>query len=178
MPPENTAPDLRTCPGCDGRFPYEALIPWVRRRPTTRKLCRTCFAEARNRANRQAVSRRREAGTCIRCARPRLPTASRCLIHWAVSIGANHGLTTQAHARRLVALLEAQDYRCALTGERLTPGVNASLDRIVPRREGGDMDSTNLQWVTRRINIAKADMSTAEFVAMCEAVVAHGQRSR
>jgi len=68
-------------------------------------------------------------------------------------------------------LWRQQAGRCARTKELLKPGINASLDHIVPisryKEIFGNMkgvhDITNLQWVTKRYNIAKNNMLEEEF---------------
>jgi 5-methylcytosine-specific restriction endonuclease McrA len=66
-------------------------------------------------------------------------------------------------------MLEQQRYRCALTGDRLTPE-NLALDHIVPISEGGGFDVENSQLVTRDANRAKHTMSQSDFVQLCKNV--------
>jgi 5-methylcytosine-specific restriction endonuclease McrA len=120
--------------------------------------------------------RRMDAGLCPLCEQAPAGDATECLLHWAVRVGATKGYTTYTGARRLLAILEAQRFRCALSGVPLVPGRNASLDHIVPRCHNGPNDLDNLQWVTTQVNRGKWDMSLAEFLEMCHAVVAHQAR--
>lgn len=69
----------------------------------------------------------------------------------------------------LSEMLEQQRYRCALTGDRLTPE-NLALDHIVPISEGGGFDVENSQLVTRDANRAKHTMSQSDFVQLCKNV--------
>ena len=69
----------------------------------------------------------------------------------------------------LVEKVESQAYKCALTGEELTP-VLSSLDHINPRCSGGDDGIDNLQIVLPSVNRAKSTMTQKQFVAMCHAV--------
>ncbi|MBN8216623.1 MAG: HNH endonuclease [Spirochaetes bacterium] len=66
----------------------------------------------------------------------------------------------------LRSLLEEQGYRCAMTGERLTP-MNTAFDHIKPLSKGGTSKKTNLQAVTRQVAAAKSDISVKEFVKLC-----------
>jgi hypothetical protein len=66
----------------------------------------------------------------------------------------------------LKSILDAQNYRCALSGEELTPE-NVALDHIVPVIEGGDFIASNCQLVTSAVNRAKNTMSERDFIAMC-----------
>ena len=73
-------------------------------------------------------------------------------------------------AGQLMNLLKAQGFKCALTGEQLTPE-NCELDHIIPMSKGGGNNVENLQWVLRTINRAKGVMTQEEFVSMCQDVV-------
>ena len=55
----------------------------------------------------------------------------------------------------LLNLLENQNYKCAITGDNLELGVNASLDHIVEKCNGGSCELDNLQWVTKKANNSK-----------------------
>lgn len=73
----------------------------------------------------------------------------------------------------LARLWLAQGGRCAYTGRAITPGVNASLDHVVPRARGGADTVDNLVWTCAAVNRAKTDMTPAEFRALCAEVLAH-----
>lgn len=75
-------------------------------------------------------------------------------------------------AANVLRLLECQNYRCALTGRRLTPDV-ASLDHIIPVRHGGKHAIENTQVLHKDVNRAKSTMSIEEFVQLCREVVRH-----
>ncbi len=64
-----------------------------------------------------------------------------------------------------------QGGRCALTGGLLLPGVNASVDHIVPRSAGGTSDETNLQWVVADVNGWKGAMPMTRVVEMARKIV-------
>ena len=72
-------------------------------------------------------------------------------------------------AKRLLELIERQEYRCALSGEKLTPKT-ASLDHKEPLSRGGEHNMANVQIVHRFVNRAKGTMSQAEFIEMCRKV--------
>lgn len=66
--------------------------------------------------------------------------------------------------------LEAQNFKCAYTGEAIVPGINASIDHIVPASRGGSDGPENLQWVSKVINLMKTSMTHDEFIAMCKRI--------
>lgn len=51
--------------------------------------------------------------------------------------------------------LKYQNYKCALTGEKLIFGKNISLDHIFPFSKGGSDNIENLQWITLKANLNK-----------------------
>jgi 5-methylcytosine-specific restriction endonuclease McrA len=68
--------------------------------------------------------------------------------------------------------LEYQRYRCALTGRKLTPD-EASLDHIVPVRDGGEHTIENAQILHRDVNRAKSVLSHQAFINLCREVTKH-----
>lgn len=68
-------------------------------------------------------------------------------------------------------LFLSQGARCAYSGEALVPGVNASVDHRQPVSRGGVHALENLQWVSRKVNIMKSDMTHEEFLDTCHAIV-------
>jgi 5-methylcytosine-specific restriction endonuclease McrA len=71
--------------------------------------------------------------------------------------------------REAEAILEKQQYRCALSGVPLSPD-DLALDHIIPISKGGDFSASNAQFLTKKVNRAKHTMSCSEFVQMCRAV--------
>ncbi len=83
----------------------------------------------------------------------------------------------EINGKSLRALLEKQQYRCALTGATLTPD-NASLDHIVPVCRGGEIKAlSNVHIVTKAANRMKSTLTTDELVQMCWAIL-HFQQER
>ena len=72
---------------------------------------------------------------------------------------------------QLLALLERQKYKCAMTGRPITPET-AAIDHVVPACHGGTHTIENLQVVHKDVNRAKGTMEIEEFVALCRKVVA------
>lgn len=78
----------------------------------------------------------------------------------------------------LISILEAQNYKCALSGDPLTclreKGTqfwnNASIDRI---NAGGSYTKDNIQLVCRAVNGLRRDMSVDEFRTWCHKVTFH-----
>ena len=81
----------------------------------------------------------------------------------------------EVNVSELLALLDRQGFRCALTGRQLTPE-NSVLDHVDPVAAGGSHAIENCQFVVGEINNAKGTMGQAEFVAMCYEVAAWAER--
>ena len=82
-------------------------------------------------------------------------------------------------ARDLEALAEKQNYICNITGDKLIPTVNMSLDHIKPVSKHPEVkgDINNVQWVTKWANAAKWDLSIDELIKQCEKVIAQSNRN-
>ncbi|WP_435022405.1 HNH endonuclease [Tundrisphaera sp. TA3] len=102
-------------------------------------------------------------GCCIVCGKERdnkSVTCEKCIKkNYAKSI---LGSTKKAHV--IEELFNSQNRRCAYTGLRLELGVNASLDHIIPRSQGGSNDPSNLQWVHKWVNYMKSTTPSDEFL--------------
>ena len=66
----------------------------------------------------------------------------------------------------LLALLESQDYLCALSGVRLDLQT-AELDHKIPIARGGSNALRNLQWVHKDVNRCKNTLTNDEFIEVC-----------
>ncbi|QDT05210.1 HNH endonuclease [Rubripirellula lacrimiformis] len=82
--------------------------------------------------------------------------------------------TGKINVKNVMQLLEHQGYQCTLTGRSLTPEV-ASLDHIVPVRDGGEHVIENTQVLHRDINRAKSILSNEDFIQMCREVTAFAE---
>ena len=67
-------------------------------------------------------------------------------------------------------LLEEQKYKCALTGEVLTPD-NTTFDHIEPLSKGGSSLKDNLQAVTKISNQCKSNLEMADFLELCFKII-------
>lgn len=76
----------------------------------------------------------------------------------------------------LLAKLEQQQYRCALTGRKLTPAT-AALDHIEPKSVGNNDTIDNVHWVHGDVNKAKGTMELGAFIAMCKEIAAWTERT-
>lgn len=70
----------------------------------------------------------------------------------------------------LARLWKQQRGRCALTGRRLNRE-NAHLDHIIAKARGGSDEVSNLRWLCTEANLARRELSDAEFVTLCSDVM-------
>ena len=75
-------------------------------------------------------------------------------------------------AKMIMAMIERQQFRCALSGRELTPET-ASLDHIQPLPRGGAHDLSNVWIVDHQVNAAKGTLTKDEFVTLCCEVADH-----
>lgn len=147
-----------TCIAC-------GLRPIFIERSTTR--CLECCDA--NKAKAMASRRSRlERGTCADCGLAPPSVRIQCLRCWYDNVAQRYRID----AADLCQLWEHQGGCCALTGETLIPGVNASLDHVVPVKRGGTADITNVRWVTIIVNQAKRDFGDPDFFDMCRKIAA------
>lgn len=69
---------------------------------------------------------------------------------------------------KVFSILQSQQFKCVYTGEALVLGENASIDHKKPvcRFPELSADVSNIQWVTRRVNFLKRDLTHEEFIAI------------
>ena len=126
-------------------------------------------------------ARQTDTGGCMQCKAP-ATHGLRCEYHWLTMFVHAHRMSpTRACAEMLRQIWTEQGGKCALTGIQMEIGgggksrtpLVASVDHKIPKAAGGTNSKENLQWVCFAVNAAKADMSQADFIALCRKVSAH-----
>lgn len=74
--------------------------------------------------------------------------------------------------KSILDLLHRQGFKCAYSGDPLTPE-NTSADHRIPVSANGEHSIENIALVTRQVNAAKGTLSLVEFVQMCHKVSRH-----
>ena len=130
--------------------------------------CKACS----NLFKTEAHARRKANGRCDRCNSVKLPTHSMCMWHFFYYGAQKHIENSVCSASHMMDLWVKQGMRCPYTGEVLVPGDNLSFDHILPSSRFPEIasDISNIQLVTRRINILKGDLTHEEFISMCTGV--------
>jgi 5-methylcytosine-specific restriction endonuclease McrA len=114
--------------------------------------------------------RKKENGICLHCPLP-ATVGTLCLNDWFRNVASIH-FGTRSMGPPLANLWDEQKGRCFYTGVELVPGVNASLDHIVPLTKGGILSIENCRWVTKSINMVKSNLTHDEFVQLCASITA------
>lgn len=181
---EKWAADELLCNSCGSRMSDKAFKTCDRcRDQTSERLNRHLMSTPRapQKLSAQALSKRRSAasirksrkassGICFVCRQPKMQASRYCKAHWLDNTLRRYGFGRHQHDA-MWAKLEAQEFRCYYSGVSLVPGVNASLDHLIPRSRGGDpTDEENCVWCDRLMNSFKNDLTEAEFVERCKAV--------
>ena len=116
-----------------------------------------------------------DARCCTRCGK-QADAGGLCVKHWFEVVAKRlRRCSSEADidASTLARMWARQNGRCALTGQKLVPGLNASVDHILPESRGGLTTEGNLQWTTAAVNSAKWDKTVEEFVELCGQVLRH-----
>ena len=111
-------------------------------------------------------------GGCDQCGNPTLPNAQTCEKHYLQDVASNRMGSTR-YWTDLKRIWDEQIGKCAYSDEKLVLGVNASLDHIVPISQRPDLksDVSNVQWVSRRMNVIKNDLTESEMYALFKSVL-------
>lgn len=126
-----------------------------------------------------AVYARRLAKTCChRCGEPLGDAQGKSCIKCILKSVARKRLDDESRWVDLLNLYNQQERRCAISGEKLVFGLNASLDHKQATSRGGTHDLQNLQWVTKQVNDAKGARSEAELIEMCRLILEYQQEKQ
>jgi len=136
--------------------------------------CKSCVITYAQKSRKKIWNKRIEKGLCRECGKPTLIHSKRfCEFHYIASMIRNaigHG--SKEVALRLYDKLYSQNFTCPYTGEKLVLGVNAWIDHILPRSRfpGQETSLDNLQWVSKKANKAKHNLTKNEFISFCKLI--------
>lgn len=88
----------------------------------------------------------------------------------------SRNITITAEERAILAKKLEKDLLhtpyCPYTGEKLYPGINTALDHKNPisRYPKQALNYKNFQWVSKRYNVAKNDLTDDEFMILCKKI--------
>jgi len=142
------------------------------------KDCAQVYAKQRYKRHKKMTS---SSGLCntYGCKTKAFMGGRLCAKHFYKNTSANR-LGHGGFAKELEVLAEKQNYICSITGDKLVPTVNMSLDHIKPVSKYPEVkgDINNVQWVTKWANAAKWDLSINELISQCEKVIAQSNKNK
>lgn len=152
-------------------------------RLTNKNKCQSCCAEiiigktCEKCLKRQSVRRkelyelRKKNELCVRCCvKTDKIYCDECSKIKRLKIRAKKYLGNKNKWKQLETLFNRQNGLCYYSGLPLTLGLDAHLDRKIPRSKGGLNEISNLQWVNKDVNLMKRALLEEEFLKLCEAI--------
>ena len=153
----------RLCEDC-GQTPQDGMVH-----------CQKCLAKRR--IQRTYSKKQVPMGFCTVCRHKKclkVLVNAKLYMRYCQECYLRHAAASQFSSAKLWTILldklEAQQWQCVYSGDKITLGLNDSMDHIIPKSIRPDLikDPSNIQWVTRIINKIKHNLTHDEFVAMIE----------
>lgn len=107
---------------------------------------------------------KKKLGICVSCSAIKLEHANYCMECW-LKLTSYRALGDRSRWEELQELLIKQKFECAYSGVTLVPGLNTSVDHIIPKSRGGSNDITNIQWILKPLNTLKGELTHDEFIS-------------
>jgi len=166
---------MKTCCICLLALPTSKFSKNVQQADNLNPRCRDCY----NGYNRISVANSKAFGVCTKISCRDVPFSHSylCQEHYFKQFAPVSELYSKWVLLRDLA--ESQDYKCALSGSELIPGISMSLDHIKPRSKFPELSSdiNNLQFVTLEINVMKRALDLDYFISVCSSIHRHSSNS-
>lgn len=171
-------PENKTCSACLSSFSFDQFYK-ATKTDRLEAYCKKCSNKISNKTKESQKFSRIERGLCKFCNNTKLPYQNQvCEKHYLVAIAARVlGKADNFMVQELQEKLKSQNWLCPYTGDKLILGLNTHLDHKFPvsRYPERATDMDNLEWVSKRANLAKSDMTPEEFIDFCKLIVSHSQ---
>lgn len=131
--------------------------------------CESCNSR-RSVYNKKKYREWKEQGQCCQCGKDTVLNKNYCEKHYLMKISQTR-LGTQKFWKELKELIIKQDYKCALTGDKISFDMDTELDHILPKYRGGSNELSNVQWVTKEANWFKRALTENELLVLCEKIL-------
>ena len=131
--------------------------------------CSVCN-KRRAEKNKENYNKWKQDGKCCQCGKEIIKGKNYCEKHYLMKISHTR-LGTQSYWKELKLLLEKQNFKCALTGDKISFEMNIELDHKLPKYRGGLNDLSNVQWVTKEANWFKRALTENELLILCEKIL-------
>lgn len=113
----------------------------------------------------------KENNKCLECGNERLENTKYCEEHYYKML-TYKAMGSEVFWRELRDKFFNQKGLCFYTGDKLTHGINSSIDHIIPKSSKDERVYTidNLVWCTREVNLAKRHTSLDDFITLCKKI--------
>jgi 5-methylcytosine-specific restriction endonuclease McrA len=141
-------------------------------KPSNSRNCQDC-SNKNKKARARKVKEREELGLCVKCGKTAsVPTNRKCSACYL-----KHTADRYLHATtkwvELMELFDKQNGFCPYTGRKLTIGLDAEIDHIISRQQGGKDELSNFQWVYFDVNRMKAHHTHEQFLNFVREIYQH-----
>ena len=109
------------------------------------------------------------SGQCRQCGNKETIKSNFCEKCYLIRVSAKR-LGSGKYWKELKLLLEKQNYKCSLTGDKLTFN-NMELDHIIPSSKKGENELGNVRWITIQANKAKWNFTDKELFNFCNKII-------
>ena len=102
----------------------------------------------------------------INCKNPVVGITKKSLKHWSFNFNrtaARSGYSKKEFSKIFINLYKNQNGKCAVTGIKLTPGLDVEVDHIIPLSRKGNNDVSNFRLVAKFVNRLKNNFTDDEF---------------
>lgn len=131
--------------------------------------CSACNSR-RAKLRKEKYNKWKEEGKCCQCGKDVVLNKNYCEKHYLMKISHSR-LGSSKYWKELQELIIKQDYKCALTGDKISFDMDIELDHILPTYRKGSNELSNVQWVTRRANWFKRACTQEELLEICIKIV-------
>ena len=131
-----------------------------------------CEKHILDRRQKEAEKRKNSVSKnlCYYCHKlPQLSNHKSCETCYLKHVSMRHFGTAECW-NNLKDIFDNQQGKCALSGLPLTLGLNADLDHITPKLQGGCDELGNVQWVLNIVNNFKSGMLESDFFNLIKSI--------
>lgn len=112
----------------------------------------------------------KENGLCNQCGKETIKGKNQCEKHYLMQVSLGR-LDSGKYWKELKNLLKIQNYKCALSGDKISFDCDIELDHILPTTRGGNNDLSNVRWVTKQANRLKQNLTDIELKELCKKIL-------
>ena len=136
--------------------------------PATGLRCDACNKRRADYRKRKTIEWK-ENGLCNQCGKETIKNKNQCEKHYLMQVSSDR-LDSSKYWKELKELIEKQNYKCALTGDKISFD-NIELDHILPTSRKGTNELSNVRWVTKQANRFKQNLTDKELKILCNKIL-------